>query len=249
MVFLIISIFVKNLDTPESAFFDGEFVYVSCINGLPSEKDGNGYIAKIKKTGEIVNKEFIKGLNAPKGVWVKDKYIFVADIDMVCVYDKDGNNIDRIKVPDAKFLNDLFVLDSLIFITDTKNDCVYKVLFKDRKLKFVGMKKVSGGPNGIFLENGNIYIATWNSGEIIMLDMNLDNKKVILSGLEELDGIWVENGIITFSSWDGNIYQILNNKKIVLVKNLVSPADFCFKDLIIFIPEFTENRLRIEKLE
>jgi len=242
---------IENFDTPESVFFDGNFAYVSCINGSPTKKDGNGYIAKIKKTGEIVKKDFIKGLNAPKGIMVKDKFIFFTDIDRVCVYDLDGNFVDSISITDPKgsFLNDIFVLDSILFVSDSKNNYVYKLLFKDKRLKMLSLYNVLGGPNGIFCEDDKIYIATWQSGEILQYDTGLKEKKVVFSGLSELDGLWVENGIITVSSWDGNIYQIIDGKKIVLMGNLVSPADFCLKNLIIFIPEFTENRIKIERLE
>lgn len=250
-MFLIFSLVVQNFDTPESIFFDGDFAYVSCINGSPSKKDGNGYIAKIKKTGEIVKKDFIKGLNAPKGIMKKDKYIFFTDIDRVCVYDIEGNLIDTISLTDPKgsFLNDIFVIDSVILVSDSKNNYVYKLLFKDRKLKLLKMYNVSGGPNGIYFYENKVYIATWQSGEIIQYDIEFNEKKVLFAGLSELDGLNVVNGIITVSSWDGNIYQIIDGKKTILVKNLVSPADFFLKDLIIFIPEFTENRIRIERLE
>ncbi len=250
-MFLIFSLLIENFDTPESIFFDGEFAYVSCINGSPTKKDGNGYIAKIKKNGQIVKKDFIKGLNAPKGIYGSGKYLFLTDIDKVCVYDKDGNFIDSLPVvePKGSFLNDIFVFDSVVLVTDSKNNYVYRVIFKDNKLKLKKVYNVPGGPNGIFCEDNNVYIATWGSGEIIKYDIDFQSKKIVFSGLSELDGLHVENGIITVSSWDGNIYQIIDGKKIVLIQNLVSPADFFLKDLIIFIPEFTENRIKIEKLE
>jgi hypothetical protein len=60
----------EGLDGLESAVLDsGEGVlYVSNINGDASAADGNGYISKLSLEGEILDKEWVTGLNAPKGL-------------------------------------------------------------------------------------------------------------------------------------------------------------------------------------
>ena len=75
---------------------------------------------------------------------------------------------------------------------------------------------------------------------------------MLASGFKQLDGVWKTKGGIIFSSWDGNIYEILNNGKIIkLLSRLESPADISYIDSlnIILIPEFLDNKIVIEKLE
>ena len=59
-----------TLRTPESVLHDRKrsLLYVSCVNENPWEKDGNGYISKIDKSGNVINLKWITGLNGPKGM-------------------------------------------------------------------------------------------------------------------------------------------------------------------------------------
>ncbi len=53
----------KILQVPESVLYDRvtQNIYVSCINGNPSAKDGNGYIARLDKNGKILKLKWITG--------------------------------------------------------------------------------------------------------------------------------------------------------------------------------------------
>jgi len=53
---------------PESAFFDAEadIIYVSNVDGTPTEKDGKGFISKLSAEGKVISLECVSGLNAPK---------------------------------------------------------------------------------------------------------------------------------------------------------------------------------------
>ena len=61
----------------------GDFIYVSNVNGDPTAKDGNGYISKLYKSGEVCTNKFIEGLNAPKGMVIVNEVLYVTDIDKV----------------------------------------------------------------------------------------------------------------------------------------------------------------------
>jgi hypothetical protein len=64
----------EGLDGPESAVLDSEegVLYVSNVNGEANAADGNGYVAKLSVNGEILDKEWVTGLNAPKGLALHD---------------------------------------------------------------------------------------------------------------------------------------------------------------------------------
>ncbi len=57
-----------SLARPESALFDSvaNVIYVSNINGGPTEKDGNGYISRIAPGGTLLQARWVTGLHAPR---------------------------------------------------------------------------------------------------------------------------------------------------------------------------------------
>ena len=76
---------VDGLNEPESAVFDkkNSAVYISNINGDPLKLDKNGYISKISVDGQILEKKWIKGLDAPKGMTIFNDHLFVADVNKI----------------------------------------------------------------------------------------------------------------------------------------------------------------------
>jgi hypothetical protein len=98
------------LSTAESVIYDpgNDLIYVSCINGNPSEKDGKGFISVLTSAGEIKTLEWVKGLNAPKGLGIHDGKLYVADIDHLVEIDmKNGKILKKYEAPGAQFLNDV----------------------------------------------------------------------------------------------------------------------------------------------
>ena len=75
----------QDFKVPESVCFDkaNNVLYVANINGKPSNKDDNGFISKLSVEGKIIEKEWITGLHAPKGMGVYEDFLYVSDIDRV----------------------------------------------------------------------------------------------------------------------------------------------------------------------
>ena len=81
----------EGFATPESAIHDPDLDlwFVTNINGVPSEKDGNGFISRVRPDGTLDSLRFIAGglngvtLNAPKGTAIVGDTLWVADIDAV----------------------------------------------------------------------------------------------------------------------------------------------------------------------
>src|SRR3954468_14668247 len=109
-----------GLKTPESVRYDPDLdvFFVSNINGNPSQKDGNGFIAIIRADSTSVVKMLAESgkapagggkavtLNAPKGIAIKGDTLWVADIDVVHAINKrTGASIRDVTVAGATFLN------------------------------------------------------------------------------------------------------------------------------------------------
>src|SRR5215475_15750544 len=100
----------EGIDSPESVYYDAGsgFVFSSQIGGDASAHDGNGRIVKLTIDGKMIDANWAKGLDAPKGLRSYRGTLYVADIDQVVGFDiNSGREVSRVKIADAKFLNDL----------------------------------------------------------------------------------------------------------------------------------------------
>ncbi|MCZ8217420.1 MAG: hypothetical protein O9262_14340 [Cyclobacteriaceae bacterium] len=73
------------LTTCESVIYDStnQVLYVANINGQPTDKDGNGFIAKLGLDGKIVQAQWVTGMDAPKGMGIYNGKLFVSDIKRI----------------------------------------------------------------------------------------------------------------------------------------------------------------------
>src|SRR5438105_1560066 len=94
--------------TPESVLFDeqADVYLVSNVNGQPTVKDNNGFIARVRPDGHVDSLHFIQGgrggvtLNAPKGMGIRGDTLFVADIDEVRMFSRtSGAPLGSMRIP------------------------------------------------------------------------------------------------------------------------------------------------------
>src|SRR5215831_227134 len=86
-----------SFNAPESVLYDpqADIYLVSNINGTPLAKDNNGFISRVSPdSGKVVQLKWIAGgangvtLNAPKGMGIVGDTLFVADIDVVRMFNR-----------------------------------------------------------------------------------------------------------------------------------------------------------------
>ena len=79
---------VEGLSNPESIVRadSGDF-YVSNVSGEADAKDGVGFISRVSRDGELLQREWVAGLNAPKGLALRDGKLYVSDITDLVVID------------------------------------------------------------------------------------------------------------------------------------------------------------------
>ena len=99
-----------NLKNPESVAYAPKqnVLFVSNVNGKPDQKDQNGFISKVSPSnGSIIELNWIKGLNAPKGIAISNdnSKLYVSDItDLVQIDIASGKIIKRFNAPGSLFL-------------------------------------------------------------------------------------------------------------------------------------------------
>lgn len=161
--------------TPESVLYDpkADLYLVANIRGDPSARDGNGFISRISPEGEVIALKWIDGqaegvtLNAPKGMALTGKRLFVADIDVVRVFDrKNGAPLDEITVQGARFLNDVAADEGgTVYVTDSATGVLHRIR-PDGSLEQAGQAE---NANGIQVHGGTILV-TGGSDQIFRLD-------------------------------------------------------------------------------
>ncbi len=100
---------LSGLQDPESVALseDGSFLYVSNVNGEGDVKDGNGYISKVSRDGQMLEAHWAVGMDGPKGLSVTPGRVWVADITaLVEIEAATGKVLHRYEAPGARFLND-----------------------------------------------------------------------------------------------------------------------------------------------
>jgi len=175
-------------EQPESVAFDAKNkqLYVSNINGGPTDADGNGYISQLSLDGSISSLHWLDGLNAPKGLTIVGNTLYIADINELVVVDIKNKKItQRYSAPDAKFLNDV-VADKKgnIYVSAFLTNTLYR-LSGDKFEAWLQTDKLEV-PNGLLVENNQLIVGSWG----VMTDgfatdvaghlktINIDTKKV-----------------------------------------------------------------------
>jgi hypothetical protein len=121
---------------PESVDLDipHQVLYVSNIGGAPLDKDGNGFISKLSRDGKLLELKWIEGLNAPKGMVMKDFTLYVTDIDRLVEIDtRTGKIANTYPAEGAVFLNDPAVdAKGNVYVSDIAKRTIW--LLKDGKM-------------------------------------------------------------------------------------------------------------------
>ncbi|MFZ0404287.1 MAG: hypothetical protein WAL79_00555, partial [Nitrososphaeraceae archaeon] len=153
----------NDLKNPESVAYAPKqnVLFVSNLNGKPTEKDQNGFISKVSlSNGSIIELNWVTGLNAPKGVAISDNNnskLYVSDItDLVEIDIDNGKIMKRFNAPGSAFLNDV-VSDNQgnIYVSDTITNTIYKLDGNNNtsSLQAWLQSPQLNGPNGLHVDN------------------------------------------------------------------------------------------------
>jgi len=262
-----------SMKTPESVRYDADLdaYFVSNINGNPSAKDGNGFIAQVDAGNTSSVKMVVQGgkngatLNAPKGLAVVGDTLWVADIDAVRAFNKRTGaviaNID-LRPMKATFLNDVVAgPNGAIYITDSGvkfddkggmthpgQDQIFKIV--GRKAS-VAIKSDSAlkSPNGIAWDGANGRFVLGPFADKVVTGWKDGDTTVtpIGTGPGGYDGVEVlSDGRILVTSWaDSSVQVIANGAFRKVVANVDGPADIGVdtKRNVLAVPRFTAGRV------
>lgn len=239
----------STLKTPESVLYDAgrKMLFVSNIDGNPSEKDGKGSIGKVGLDGKIIQTDWVSGLNAPKGMGLYKNTLYVADVTEVVAIDiQQSKIIQHIPIEGSVFLNDISVDEKgIVYVSDTRNNTVYKIENGKAILYLENMKNA----NGVLAAGKDLYVLT--NGSLQRVDAN-KKATVLVEGLDpSTDGIeMVKENEFIVSCWNGIVYYVntANGSKQVLFdtrEKKINSADIGYdaKNKIVYVPTFFKNSI------
>ena len=238
-------------DTPESVLVDAvhKCIYVANIGGKqPWAKDGVGFISKLSLDGKMIEKVWVDGFNAPKGMAIANHLLYVADVDRIVAIDIHKAKIKaEYPVKGGMNINDVAPINKKdVIFSDSGGRSVYS-LIAGKYSKMVDSTFLKR-PNGVLVNGNTTYILdnnainTWSSGKLIML---VDGMPGGVDGIESLNA----NEFIV-SCWSGTIYHVdvkNKTKKLLLdtTADKINAADIGMdkKKNIIYVPTFFDNKI------
>ncbi len=239
----------KELRVPESVIFDEitREIYVSNINGKPTVKNAMGFISVLKLDGSIKKLKWVTGMDAPKGMGIWKRTLYVTDIDRVHSISIGRGEIEKTwNVEGARFLNDIAIDKSgAVFISDMTTKTLHRI--KDGKLETFANLNYKN-PNGLFMSTAGLLVGTAQG----MLNVNTQTRTVsiVIEHQGGIDGLKPFKGNqFLVSDWVGKTQMIEKGKSPLMLMDTtaqkINSADFEYiaSKKLLLIPTFFDNRV------
>lgn len=260
--------------TPESVLYDAtnDVYLVSNINGTPLGSDDNGFISRVNPDGSIVDLKWIDGedeevfLDAPKGMAILDDELYVADINVVRVFNSNtGEMVRSVDITGASFLNGVAASSDTVYVTDSGLDANFEDTGTDGIYKVMGdqyetlvLSTELNNPNGVTVhaDGQQLMVAAFGGNGIyhVNADGTFDQTATLPEG--SLDGlVWETNDeVMLASSWDAEaIYRVNHDsgETNVLFSDLPAPADIGLdtERNRLLVPLFNDNAVVVRTIE
>ena len=240
------------LTTCESVLYyeKDNVLFVSDIDGKPTDKDGQGFISKLKPDGSMITLKWASGLDAPKGMGISGDKLYVTNIDeLVEINLSDGRINKRYPVPGAKFLNDVAINDGKVYFSDMDMGKVH--VLENGKVTTLaeGRKNV----NGLAFGGATLYALDDKGLERYPLDGS--EPELISASVSGGDGlIVIDENTFVASRWNGEIWFIQNGEATKMLDSKdqnLQTADIGYlpEQKIVFAPRFFGNKVTAYRLD
>lgn len=254
----------EGLDRPESVVYDVErdVLYVSNIGGAPSEKDGNGYLARVSPSGELVEEKWVTGgMHAPKGLALKGNRLYVADIDTLVVVDVAAGEIvarHQVNASGTPFLNDVTIdADGHVYVSDSSTGRIYR-LHEAAFQVWLETPEIQS-PNGLHVVDGKLIAAAADAtaekagASRYLRVIDLETRRVEpLAGRTPIGGVDAvepdEYGGYFLSDWPAGkvMYFPADNGRVQLLKDLgqgTADLEYVAAQRMVYLPIMMSDQL------
>jgi hypothetical protein len=187
---------------------DGAFLYVSNVAGEGDARDGNGFVARITPDGRMLEREWARGLDAPKGLGLVGGTLYVADVTRLVALDAaTGAERARFEAPGAKFLNDVAVLaDGTVLVSDSGTARIFAL--REGRIDTWLEHDLLRAVNGLLPERARLVVTTMQ-GRLLAVDLRTRVVTTLAEGLGNADGV-VALGRDEYlvGEWPGRLFHV-----------------------------------------
>ena len=238
--------------TPEAALYDRErdVVYIANVDLNPWEKDGAGFISKMKLDGSVVELEWVSGLHAPKGMGVAGGSLFVNDIDQIVEIDiEKGEIVNRYTVEGEKpNVNDIAIGDDgTVYASGSGAEAVFQL--KNGQITTV-IEGDLGRPNGLWYESGKLLMLANNAHELRSIDLATKQSTLLVEDIGRGDGVVPAGQDDYFvSNWEGEVFYISPEMERIQLLDTreqginAADIDYVIEQNLLLVPTFFDNRV------
>lgn len=239
------------LTTNESVLYDkeGDRLFVSNIEGDPKEKDGRGFISILNTDGSVQELKWATGLDAPKGMGIRNGILYVTNIDELVEIDLATGAIKkRHKVRGATFLNDVAIGPGKVYFSDTRKGKLHVLEGGDVKEEMTQIKDL----NGVYFDGKDLF--GLDAVGLRHYPLNADPVETLNSEVTGGDGlVKIDDHTWLASRWEGQVFIIQDG---VATKLLDSKAEglqtadigYIPEQKLVLIPRFFGNKVSAYKL-
>ena len=201
---------LDGLSDPESVALaaDGRSLYVANVAGEGDVRDGNGFISRISMGGKMLQRQWVTGLDAPKGAIVAGGRLYVSDIDKLVEIDTaTAKVVARYPAPGATFLNDVAVApDGTVLAADSGAGRIFAL--KAGTMTVWSAEAELKSVNGLLPEPGRLLVTTME-GKLLSMDYGTRAAKVLATGLGQADGVARADGEnYLVGEWPGRLFYV-----------------------------------------
>lgn len=234
----------------------------------PLNTEGKGYIVWYKKGNSQVLVPADGHLSAPKGMLVRDGYLYVCDVNKIVVYylaDKARKPVTIALPAGHLFVNDLVAQGNYLYVSVTDAGKIFRIDISHPSRPGVPQEWLSiAGPNGLLLNKGVLYVASYpadgNTTDTHVVYRIADMEKPVVRKLIEVPGQYdglalsADGKALYVTNWTpAQLSRIdlatgtLTPMDIDLEQPLAGPADISVKDGCIYIPDLPNSRVVVVK--
>lgn len=247
----------RGVGAPSHALYDADSdtLYVSQISGEGDGRDGVGTVSRLNLDGTMRDCAWVAGLDAPKGIALHRKTLWVTDIDRLHRIDTETAEIvECLEVPRAKFLTGIAIdSEGAVYLADMLASRIYQ--YRDGRFIVHSSGNEMESPSGLGFDENQLVVSPWGlttdystktPGRLISVERQ--KPRPLTRPLGNLYGLTSDGagGWLTSDFSTGKIFHYSTKAGVRDLLHLdpgVGGISYVPSKKLLIVPELTENRI------